>query len=108
MIRILLMALGLSFAGTAVRAEPRGPVSPPFVMTLSSTAPLQFGLTAEQTSQALGVPLAYVSGRPSNEIFLAVTAGGHYFPRQDAIFLQFRKGRLTGWKVDRRLAASFW
>ncbi len=108
MIRLLLIALGLSLAGTAAHAEPHGPASPPFVMTLSNTAPLQFGLTAEQTSQALGVPLAHVSGRPGNEIFLAVAAGGHYFPRQDAIFLQFRKGRLTGWKVDRRLAASFW
>jgi hypothetical protein len=77
-------------------------------MTLSNTAPLQFGLTAEQTSAALDAPLAYVSGRPGNEIFLAVTTGGHFFSREDAIFLQFRKGRLTGWKVDRRLAASIW
>ena len=109
MIRCLLVALVLSVAGTAVRAEPRWAPSPPFVMTLSNTAPLQFGLTAEQTSAALGVPLAYVSGRPGHEIFLAVTTGGHFFfPREDAIFLQFRSGRLTGWKVDRRLAASFW
>jgi hypothetical protein len=108
MIRCFLLVLALSLAGTAARAEPHHTPSPPFVTTLSNTAPLQFGLTLDETSAALGVPLAYVSGRPGNEIFLAVTAGGHFFVREDAIFLQFRKGRLTGWKVDRRLAASLW
>jgi hypothetical protein len=112
MIRFLLAAGVLAITGPDVRAEPhmfpQMAPSPPFVTTLSNTAPLQFGLTAEQTATALGVPLAYVSGRPGHEIFLAMTTGGYFFARQDAIFLQFRKGRLTGWKSDRVLAASSW
>ncbi len=108
MIRFLLAAGVLAIAGTDVYAGPYQAPSPPFVTTLSNTAPLRFGLTAEQTSAALGVPLAYVSGRPDSEVFLAMTTGGHFFARQDAIFLQFRKGRLTGWKSDRFLAASSW
>jgi hypothetical protein len=47
------------------------------------------------------VPLAYVAGRPGNEVFVAARPGGSgYFPRDDRLYLQFRKGRLTGWKGD--------
>jgi hypothetical protein len=107
MIRLLLVATVLAITGTTSRAEPHRTPAPPFVLTLSNTAPLQFGLTAEETSAALGAPLAYVSGRPGHEILVAVTRGGHFYSRDDAIFLQFRKGRLTGWKTDRRVAGPF-
>lgn len=102
-----MAVVALAATSMAGRAEPIGTPPPPFVMTLSNTAPLQFGLTADETAAALGVPLAYVSGRHGHEIFLAVTTGGHFFAREDAIFLKFRNGHLTGWKTDRRLAASF-
>jgi hypothetical protein len=86
-------------------------VSPPpyFVDTLQNNAPLQFGLTPQETSTALGAPIVYAAGRPGNEIYTAQIVGGHYFARTDTLFLQFRKGRLTGWKVDRRMASpSVW
>lgn len=109
MIRLVLVAALLAVVGaTTVRAEPHGAVTVPFVATLSNTAPLHFGLTAEQTAAALGAPLAYVSGRPGHEIFVAQTTGGNFFPRHEAIFLQFRNGRLTGWTADRRTAAAWW
>ena len=83
------------------------PPSPFFTDTLSNNAPLEFGLTAEQTAIALGAPLVYAAGRPGNEVFTAQIVGGNYFSRTDTLFLQFRKGRLTGWKVDRRMARPF-
>jgi hypothetical protein len=74
----------------------------PFTATLSNTTPLAFGMAADDAARALGAPIAYVSGRPGNEIFLAIrTAGGSgFFDRRDRLYLQFRHGRLTGWKGD--------
>jgi hypothetical protein len=83
------------------------PPSPSFVDTLSNNAPLQFGLTPQETATALGAPLVYATGRPGNEVFTAQVVGGHFFSRTDTLFLQFRKGRLTGWKVDRHMASPF-
>jgi hypothetical protein len=65
-------------------------------------APLNFGMNAEQTSQALGVPLNYVRGRPGDELLLAIpnVKGSALSTRSDGLYLQFRKGRLEGWKGD--------
>ena len=45
-------------------------------------------------------PLTYVSGRAGNEIYLgwSDTGSSLFFPRRDRLYLQFRHGRLTGWK----------
>ena len=52
--------------------------------------------------RALGTPLTYVSGRPGNEIFLTFRdiGGSGLFQHHDRLYLQFRKGRLAGWKGD--------
>ena len=52
--------------------------------------------------RALGTPFTYVSGRPGNEIFLTFRdiGGSGLFPHHDRLYLQFRKGRLAGWKGD--------
>lgn len=75
---------------------------PPFTATRSNNTPLAFGMDEETTSRALGVPLNYISGRPGNEIYLAFRddGGSGFFNRKDRLYLQFRKGRLTGWKGD--------
>ena len=75
---------------------------PPFTATLSNTTPLAFGMAPGDAARALQVPLAYVRGRPGDEILLAVrTAGGSgFFDRRNRLYLQFRHGRLTGWKGD--------
>ncbi len=61
-------------------------------------------MDAEQTSLALGTPLQYVSGRPGDEIYLAFrNIGGNplfSFFKSDRLYLQFRQGRLAGWKAD--------
>jgi hypothetical protein len=103
-----LLIVVLSGAGLApVSAQqfvPQGapPFSPPFVATLSNTTPLAFGMDEEEAARALGTPLTYISGRPGDEIFLAFRhAGGTgFFNRKDRLYLQFRHGRLAGWKGD--------
>jgi hypothetical protein len=67
-----------------------------------ATLPLNFGMTADQASQSLGVPLHYVRGTTGNELLLAVPniKGAALSVRSDGLYLQFRKGRLTGWKGD--------
>lgn len=74
----------------------------PFTATLSNTTPLIFGMSEEDAAQALGTTLNYVSGRPGNEIYLTFRnlGGSGFFNRQDRLYLQFRKGRLTAWKGD--------
>ncbi|MBI5260434.1 MAG: hypothetical protein HY852_01285 [Bradyrhizobium sp.] len=74
----------------------------PFTATLSNTTPLAFGMDVEETARALGQPLQYVSGRPGNEIYLALrnTGGSGLVNHHHRLFLQFRHGRLAGWKGD--------
>jgi hypothetical protein len=74
----------------------------PFTATLSNNTPLSFGMDPEDATRALGGPLTYVSGRRGNEIFVALRheGGSGFFPRDDRLYLQFRNGRLTGWKGD--------
>ncbi|MEH6952043.1 hypothetical protein V4R08_11995 [Nitrobacter sp. NHB1] len=76
--------------------------SSPFTATLSNTTPLAFGMDEATAAGALGVPLITISGRPGNEVFLAFRSygGSGFFNRKDRLYLQFRRGRLTGWKGD--------
>jgi len=68
----------------------------------SGTIPLRFGMNVDQATQALGVPLTYVRGRAHNELFLALpnVKGSTLASRSDGLYLQFRNGRLAGWKGD--------
>ena len=71
----------------------------------SNTVPLAFGMTPDQASAALGLPLVYHSGRSGSEIYLAAGPAGipGFYPTDHMIALQFRRGRLTGWKKDWQL-----
>jgi hypothetical protein len=73
--------------------------------TQSNTAPLAFGMTPDQASSALGVPLVYHSGPQGSEILLAYGSAGvpGFYPVDSALALRFRKGHLTGWKKDWRV-----
>lgn len=99
-----MLAAGAMLLSASAQAEPFGatPSRLPFVATLSNNTPLAFGMDAEQTSRALGQPLQYVQGRPGNEIYLALRniGGSRLIPTRHRLFLQFRHGRLTGWKED--------
>jgi hypothetical protein len=102
---LILAGIAAVIAGTASgQAQPAAapPHSPPFTTTLSNNTPLAFGMDEATAATALGVPLNYISGHPGNEIFLAFrTYGGSgFFNRKDRLYLQFRSGRLAGWKGD--------
>jgi hypothetical protein len=87
----------MAFAGLAfVPAFGQQPGIPP------NGSPLIFGMNAEQASQALGVSLNYVRGRPGDELYLAKpdVKGSALSSRSDGLYLQFRRGRLEGWKGD--------
>jgi hypothetical protein len=101
---IPIVAVWLACLSSA-HAEPLAPFvanRPSFTDTLSNNTPLAFGMDVEDVSRALGSPLNYISGRPGDEIFLAIrhAGGSFFFPRSDRLYLQFRRGRLTGWKGD--------
>jgi hypothetical protein len=68
----------------------------------SNAWPLAFGMTPQEASAALGLPLTYYSGSRGAELYLAGGSAGvpGRFPVDAAIALQFRKGRLTGWKQN--------
>jgi hypothetical protein len=107
------MRRGPFFAAAALAALLQAPVTAqandfllPFFPTplVPSHRPLAFGMTVEDAATALDTPLVFVSGRPGNEIRVATLPGRALFPRGDRVYLQFRKGRLTGWKGDWTIA----
>lgn len=98
----LLAAAAAAPAGAQPLPPLGGPTPPPFNATLSNNIPLAFGMDAEAAARALGAPLIYLKGRPGDEIYLAFRniGGSGLFPHRHRLFLQFRKGRLAGWKGD--------
>lgn len=87
------LVLGCLFAAPAV-----GAAQPSSLFA----APLSFGMSMDEASAALGVPLSYVRGRPGDELLLALpnVKGSALAIRSDGLYLQFRRGRLSGWKGD--------
>ena len=80
-------------------------VAPAFGQTFvapSNRVPLSFGMTPREASQTLGVPLYCVRCSRGSELLLAIpnVKGAALSFRSDGLYLQFRKGRLTGWKGD--------
>jgi hypothetical protein len=67
-----------------------------------NNTPLAFGMNAEEASRVLGTTLVYVRGRPGDEMFLALpnVKGSALSDRKDGLYLQFRRGKLDGWKGD--------
>jgi hypothetical protein len=90
-----LTLAGISLAPSHAQDVPFRTQTPPNI-------PLTFGLTPEQVSTALGVPLQYVSGGSGDELLRALpnVKGATLASRSDGLYLQFRNGRLAGWKGD--------
>lgn len=86
----LVIALGVPIGAT--RAQQR----------VTDGVPLTFGMTIDQASQSLGVPLNYVRGAPGNELLVALpnVRGSVLSRRSDGLYLQFGRGRLIAWKGD--------
>jgi len=99
---VAAVTMALVVTTAAAQAQQLAPPRIPFVNTLSNNTPLAFGMDAGQAAQALGQPLQFVRGRPGNEIYLALRnlGGSGLIPYRHRLFLQFRHGRLAGWKED--------
>jgi hypothetical protein len=99
----IIAVIALALVATPVYAQQQRPPHLPFTATLSNNTPLAFGMTVEETAAALNAPLTYIRGTPGNEVFAAPrpASAGWFAPfRNDQLFLQFRNGRLAGWKGD--------
>jgi hypothetical protein len=68
----------------------------------ANNTPLAFGMNIDEAARALGTTLVHVRGRPGDEMFLALpnVKGSALSDRRDGLYLQFRHGRLDGWKGD--------
>ena len=100
---LIAASLGCAEPAGAQQSGPSGATRAPFTATLSNNTPLVFGMDVADASRALGEPLSYVNGRPGNEVYLAIRnniGGSGLFNHHDRLFLQFRDGRLAGWKGD--------
>jgi hypothetical protein len=84
-----------------IAASASGVMSPARAQQSNNT-PLAFGMNVEEASRALGTTFIYVRGRPGNEMLLALpnVKGSALSDRQDGLYLQFRRGKLSGWKGD--------
>ena len=87
---ILMMVMGATLSPARAQQGPPNNTS------------LTFGMTADEASQVLGTALVYVRGRPGDEMFLALpnVKGSALSDRRDGLYLQFRRGKLQGWKGD--------
>jgi hypothetical protein len=87
-----MMVANVPAASAAYKAQAAVPVG----------APLAFGMSEGEASAALGVSLGYIRGSHGNELLLALpnVKGSAMTIRSDGLYLQFRRGRLTGWKGD--------
>jgi hypothetical protein len=68
----------------------------------ANTFPLAFGMTPAQAEFALGMPLHYHSGRSGSKRYAVVGFAPIHgaYAVDTGLMLQFRRGRLAGWKQD--------
>lgn len=97
--RALVATFIALIAGVPVQAGPKGYQAS---YQDAYNDPLVFGMTRADVERVVGAPLVYLSGARGSERFLVerpATVPGWYL--SDArIVLQFRRGRLTGWRRD--------
>ncbi|QPF84756.1 hypothetical protein IC762_35115 [Bradyrhizobium genosp. L] len=98
----VLLATGARAAASAERLPPFVTKPNTFTATLSNNTPLVFGMDVDTAQRALGTPFTYIRGRPGDEVFLTFRdlGGSGLVTHRDRLYLQFRKGRLAGWKGD--------
>jgi hypothetical protein len=80
------------FGATVARAGNTGFYNDPFV----------FGMSREDVEQIVQAPLIYLSGPRGSERYLVQRPSSMpgFYPVDTRIVLQFRRGRLTGWRRD--------
>jgi hypothetical protein len=92
--RLLLIAF-LLIPGTVLAASPQRPLG-------SYNDPLLFGMTPEEVARRVEAPLIYLSGPRGSERYMVerMSTVPGWYPVDTRIILQFRRGRLTGWRRD--------
>src|SRR4051812_31198496 len=90
--RALLAVASLLIGLSAARAGSYGFYNDPFV----------FGMTPAQVERIVQAPLVYLSGPRGSERYLVerMSTVPGWYPVDTRIILQFRRGRLTGWRRD--------
>jgi hypothetical protein len=75
-----------------------------------NTAPFAFRMHPQDAANALGVPIHQLRGRHRSEVFVTVRTipVPRAYPVDEATALQFRNGRLTGWKQDWRVRHAWY
>ena len=71
--------------------------------------PFVFGMTKEQVASIVQAPLIYLSGPRDSERYLVerMSTVPGWYPVDTRIVLQFRRGKLTGWRRDWQMR-PFW
>ena len=71
--------------------------------------PFAFGMTREDVEHVVQAPLIYLSGSRGSERYLIqrLSSVPGLYPVDTRIVLQFRRGRLTGWRRDWQIR-PFW
>ena len=101
--KLIAGATAMLLLSVPTHAQQFGPTPHrPFIATLSNNTPLAFGMDVETATRALGQPLQRVSGRHGNEVYFTLRnlGGSGLVPHRHRLFLQFRHGKLAGWKED--------
>ena len=64
--------------------------------------PFVFGMTPEQVEQLVQTPLIRLSGPRGSERYMVqrLSTVPGFYPVDTRIILQFRRGKLTGWRRD--------
>jgi hypothetical protein len=69
----------------------------------SNAVPLAFGMTPQVAAAAIDSPLTYVAGERGSDIYYAegtAVATGFIVRERERLWMQFRHGRLAGWKYE--------
>jgi len=99
--RVILIAL-LLIPGAALAGSPQRPLG-------SYNDPLLFGMTREHVEQVVQAPLIYLSGPRGSERYMVerLSTVPGWYPVDTRIILQFRRGKLTGWRRDWQMRPSW-
>jgi hypothetical protein len=98
--RLVLIACLFLAPGLALASEHRAP---------TYNDPLAFGMTPDEVARVVDAPLIYLSGARGSERYLVERAASvpGFYPVDTHIVLQFRRGRLTGWRRDWQMRPSW-
>ena len=94
-IRLLILIVLLLIPGFARAEKIQRPLG-------SYNDPLLFGMTREQVEGVFGAPLIFLSGPRGSERYMVerMASVPGWYPVDTRVILQFRRGRLTGWRRD--------